>query len=560
MHQLILHSMAATVIAAAIAVCGAAGEPPDPTPQDSLVWVADNGDGTYSNPVLYADYSDPDAIRVGDDYYLTSSSFAHFPGLPVLHSRDLVNWRIIGHALQQYPSGDFNAPQHGMGVWAPAMRYHNGEFYIYFGDPDRGVFMTKSKKPAGPWEPLRLIRKVTGWIDPCPFWDDDGTAYLVHAWANSRVGIKSILAINKMDPEGTAVLDDGIVVFVGHANHPTIEGPKLYKRNGYYYIFAPAGGVKPGWQTVLRSRNIFGPYEDRKVLEQGSTNVNGPHQGAWVDTPGGEDWFLHFQDRYAYGRIVHLQPMRWVDDWPVIGLDHDKNGIGEPVKSFRKPKADNPGARGEPQASDEFDTPVTGLQWQWNGNPDTNWFSLLGGQMRLNSQPFTASTRNLWNVPALLLQKMPAPAFSATSQFEFRAKSPGEIAGLIVFGLDYSYIGIQKTKKGLRLLQSVCLRADKGSHEQVVDSVDVRGTGVTFRVEVKPENREEIIPKVLCTFAYSLDGREFVRLGSVFVAREGVWVGAKVGLFNAAPELSAATGYAGVDWFRVRTLRPTKDH
>ncbi len=548
--------MAVAVSAAAIAVCGAAGGLPDTTPPDSLVWHADNGDGTYSNPVLYADYSDPDAIRVGDDFYLTASSFAHFPGLPVLHSRDLVNWRIIGHAIQRYPSELFNAPQHGMGVWAPAIRFHNGEFYIYFGDPDRGVFMTKSKNPAGPWEPLTLIRKVTGWIDTCPFWDDDGTAYLVHAWANSRAGIKSILAINKMNPEGTAILDDGIVVFVGHANHPTIEGPKLYKRNGYYYIFAPAGGVKPGWQTVLRSKSVFGPYEDRKVLEQGSTNVNGPHQGAWVDTRGGEDWFVHFQDRYAYGRVIHLEPMRWVDDWPVIGIDYDKNGIGEPVKSFGKPKVDYKGPRDEPQTSDEFDFPAIGMQWQWNGNPDSDWYSLEKGRMRLRSQLFTDSTRNLWDVAALMLQKLPAPAFSATSRLDLHAKKAGEVAGLIIFGMDYAYVGIQKTRHGFRLIQNVCRKADKGSPEQTIDSVDVKGPTVTFRVDVKPENPEEIIPKVRCSFSYSLDGASYARIGEVFVAREGVWVGAKVGLFSSAPARAAAAGYADVDWFHVRAIPP----
>jgi len=209
-------------------------------------WIPDNGNGSYKNPIIYADYSDPDVIRVDDDYYMTASSFSHFPGLPILHSRDLVNWKIIGHAALQYPFDEFSEPQHGKAIWAPSMRYHNGEYFIYVGDPDRGVFLTKAKNPAGPWEPMRLIRKLTGWIDPCPLWDDDGNAYLVHAWANSRVGVKSILAVNKMNKEGTEILDDGIVVFVGHFNHPTIEGPKFHKRNGYYYIFAPAGGVKPG--------------------------------------------------------------------------------------------------------------------------------------------------------------------------------------------------------------------------------------------------------------------------------------------------------------------------
>ena len=215
------------------------------------VWIPDSGNETYTNPIIQADYSDPDAIRVGDDYYMTSSSFSHFPGLPILHSKDLVNWKIISHAVSNYPLPEFNSVQHGNGIWAPAIRFHKGEFYIYFGDPDNGVFMTKAKDPRGPWEPLQLIRKAKGWIDTCPFWDEDGNAYLVHAWARSRSGIKHIITVNKMSADGKTILDDGVKVFCDSVNHNTMEGPKVYKRNGFYYIFAPAGGVKPGWQTIL---------------------------------------------------------------------------------------------------------------------------------------------------------------------------------------------------------------------------------------------------------------------------------------------------------------------
>jgi beta-xylosidase len=305
-------------------------------PQQS--WISDNGDGTYTNPIIFADYSDPDVIRVGEDFYLVSSSFSHTPGLPVLHSRDLVSWEIVGHAVQNLPSPIFQTPQHGNGVWAPSIRYHQGEFWIFYGDPDLGIFMVNTKNPAGSWESPVLVKEAKGWIDPCPLWDDDGNAYLVHVWAKSRAGFNSILTINKLSPNGTSILDAGIVVFDGHGQHPTIEGPKIYKRNGYYYIFAPAGGVKNGWQTVLRSKDIYGPYEDKIVLEQGSTTINGPHQGAWVELTSGESWFIHFQDRGAYGRIVHLQPMQWQDDWPTMGVDFDGNGIGEPVSMYRKPE------------------------------------------------------------------------------------------------------------------------------------------------------------------------------------------------------------------------------
>ena len=327
-------------------------------------------DGTYTNPIIDADYSDPDVIRVGNDFYLTASSFNCIPGLPILHSKDLVNWRIIGHALQEQPPRDvFARPQHGNGVWAPAIRFHNNYFYIFYGYPDFGIYMVKSRHAAGPWSEPLLMRPARGWIDPAPFWDDDGNAYLVHAWANSRSGIKSILTINRMSPDGTKLLDDGKTVFDGRVNHPTIEGPKLYKRYGYYYIFAPAGGVATGWQTVLRSKNIYGPYEDRIVMDRGKTDINGPHQGAWVELESGESWFVHFQDRGAHGRVVHLQPLKWINDWPVIGIDVDGDGKGEPVAKHRKPDVGREYPLRVPQTSDEFAGIKLGLQWQWHANP-----------------------------------------------------------------------------------------------------------------------------------------------------------------------------------------------
>ena len=255
------------------------------------VWNPDNGDGTYKNPIIYADYSDPDVIRVGDDFYMTASSFSCFPGLPILHSKDPVNWTIIGHAIPKHPVAEqFAKPFHGGGIWAPAIRFHDGVFYIFVGDPDNGVYVLKSKNPAGPWDPPILIKQAKGWIDTCPFWDDDGQAYMVHAFANSRAGVKNILHINRISPDGTKLLDDGKLVVDGNkdSTYNTIEGPKLYKRNNYYYIMAPGGGVSKGYQIVFRSKNIYGPYESRIVLDSGKTNVNGPHQGGWVETQAGE--------------------------------------------------------------------------------------------------------------------------------------------------------------------------------------------------------------------------------------------------------------------------------
>jgi len=517
-----------------------------PAQSVSKVWVADNGDGTYKNPVLHADYSDPDAVRVGDDYYMTSSSFNAAPGLPVLHSKDLVNWRLVGHVFRRQPPYDvFDKTQHGGGVWAPAIRFHNGEFYIFYPDPDRGIYMTKARDAAGPWSEPLLIKEARGWIDPCPLWDDDGNAYLVSATAASRSGIKSILVVSPMSPDGTKLTGDPVIVFDGHAKHPTVEGPKFYKRNGYYYIFAPAGGVEQGWQLVLRSRNVYGPYEERTVLAQGKTPVNGPHQGAWVETRTGESWFLHFQDKGPYGRIVHLQPVRWVNDWPVMGSDPDGDGTGEPVLRHRKPNVGTTHPVVTPLESDEFDGTRLGLQWQWFANPQTNWMFLggTGGYLRLLNVPLPEGFRNFWDVPNILAQKFPAPAFTATTKVTFTARHDDERAGLIVTGLDYSYLSLKKKGEQLFVSQTVCKDADKGTPETETAPQAVKGDTFYLRVKVSEG--------AVCQFSYSADGRSYTPVGQPFRARQGRWIGSNVGLFAVRRGTAREVGYADFDWFRV---------
>ncbi len=216
----------------------------------------------YTNPVLHIDYSDPDVCRVGEDYWMTASSFNCFPGLPILHSRDLVHWTLYNYALTGYDQ----PLQHGEGVWAPAIRYHEGWFYIFVGDPDRGIFMVRTQDPRRRWEdPVWLVRGK-GFIDPCPLWDDDGNAWLSHALAGSRAGLKSVILVAPMAPDGSRLLEPSRIVYDGHDTQPTIEGTKFYKRDGKYYIFAPAGGVATGWQTVLRSDTPLGPWEERIVM------------------------------------------------------------------------------------------------------------------------------------------------------------------------------------------------------------------------------------------------------------------------------------------------------
>ena len=514
----------------------------------SKVWVADQGNGTYKNPVLYADYSDPDVCRVGDDFYMTASSFNCIPGLPVLHSKDLVNWTLIGHAVTKLPPDTiFSRPQHGNGIWAPSIRYHNDEFYIYYGDPDFGIYMTKTKDPAGEWEPLTLVKPGKGLIDSCPLWDDDGQVYLVYAYAGSRANIKSLLMVTRLSPDGKQAIGESRVIYDGHDADPTVEGPKFNKRNGYYYIFAPAGGVSTGWQLALRSKNVYGPYERRVVMAQGNTKINGPHQGGWVNTPTGEDWFVHFQDVGTAGRLVHLQPMVWKNDWPVIGEDKDGDGCGDPVLTWKKPNVGKTYPVATPAESDEFDGATLGLQWQWHANPQPWWHfaNQEKGCLSLYSVPIPEKYRNLWDVPNLLLQKIPAPEFTATIKLTFKPNPQikGERAGLVVMGQDYALLSLENTTNGFVLSQAECMRAERGVPEQVNASATLKDPTVYLRVTVKSGS--------VCMFSYSTDGNKFTELGKSFHAREGRWIGAKVGMFCSRPVWNNDGGRIEVDWFRI---------
>lgn len=514
----------------------------------SNVWVADLGNGKFKNPILNADYSDPDAIRVGDDYYMTASSFNHAPGLPLLHSKDLINWTIINHILPvQKPVDVFNKVQHGNGVWAPAIRYHNKEFYVFYPDPDFGIYMTKASNPKGQWSEPVLVFEGKGLIDPCPFWDADNKNYLAFAYAGSRAGLKSVLSIARLNASCTKVLDKGVIVYDGHELDPTIEGPKVYKRNGYYYLFAPAGGVSTGWQLVLRSKNIYGPYERKVVMDQGSTTVNGPHQGAWVDTQTGQDWFLHFQDKNAYGRVVHLQPMKWRNDWPIIGVEKNKSGKGEPVMVYQKPNVGKIYPIVSPAESDEFNSPLLGKQWQWQANPDGTWLMPgNNGHLRLYTKKVPDDTKNLLDVPNILTQKFPADRFMVTVKLKLTGndKIENEKTGLAVIGQDYSHLFIKNTSKGQSLVLGVCKKGLTGGKDSEKELVEVKkGAYVFLRVTV--------VEGAKCSWSYSLDGQSFVDVGEEFVAKPGKWIGATLGLYAIRDTQINDAGYADIDWFRV---------
>lgn len=505
--------------------------------------------GKYTNPIIHADYSDPDVIAVGNDFYMTASSFNAVPGLPILHSKDLVHWSLIGYALQELiPADSFVAPQHGKGVWAPSIRFHKGMFYIFYPDPDFGIYVIKSKSITGPWTAPLLVESGKGLIDPCPLWDDNGKLYLVHAFAGSRAGFKSVLVMKELNPEASRVTGNAVLVYDGHGIDATVEGPKLHKRNGYYYLFAPAGGVATGWQLVLRSKNIYGPYERKVVLHQGNTSINGPHQGAWVHTAANEDWFIHFQDKQAYGRVVHLQPVQWKNDWPVIGMDSNSDGIGEPVDQYRLPIV--PGHNPVPvlPASDQFESVVIGRQWQWHTNPQAYWAfpSPATGTLRLNAVLMPVSAKNWWDIPNLLLQKFPAEQFSVVTKLSFSGNTTGESIQFGVMGLNYASIGLTKKADGIYITYHHCLEAEKGTAAIEQTLAQHAAKDIYLSIAVRQG--------AVCTFGYSLNGIDFKTLDEPFIATPGKWIGAKFGFACTRKLATNDAGFADIDWVEVKKI------
>ncbi len=501
----------------------------------------------YQNPILYADYSDPDAIRVGEDYYMVASSFTYLPGVPLLHSRDLVHWEIVNYCVRALPFEKYDRPSHGSGTWAPSIRYHDGQFIVFIPLPDEGILVARSADPYGEFQ-LNLLCESKGWIDTCPLWDDDGRAYMVFALARSRCGVKHRLMMTEMDPDCTRLIGEPKVIFDGELMAPTTEGPKIYKHDGEYLILAPSGGVATGWQSAFRSKNVWGPYEYRVVMHQGTSQVNGPHQGGWVTAPDGRDWFIHFQDVHELGRITHLQPMCFNGGWPFIGSDLDGDGIGEPVSEWRLPVEGQP--LYEIAQSDDFPGGRPGIQWQWQANPNMRFFAPeeRPGALRLACLVNDARENLLWYAPNALTQIPQHPALVATVRAELsREGAPGDMASLGVIGHAYGYLGLQRTESGCRLALY---------HGEVTEKT-FEGVAVETVEEERPWNgsavylRLEIFPDKTYGFAYSENGEEYSPIGTRYPLHRATWTGAKLCLWACNRDNRPSTGYGEFSGFRV---------
>lgn len=546
------------------------------TVNTNCLWKSDLGEGYFRNPVLFTDYSDPDVIRVGDTFYMTASSFSLVPGLPILVSKDLVNWELVNYAINEgLPGESYDKPRHGCGIWAPSIRYHDNKFWIFVGLPDEGIFVTHTEDPYGQWSPLTPLIEAKGFIDPCPVWTEDGKAYVVHAYAKSRTGFKSILGAFEMTPDCKEVLSEDQFIFDGTETQPTIEGPKVYLRNGYIYILSPAGGVKTGWQTALRGKDIYGPYEEQIVLEQGNSYINGPHQGGLVDTPDGEEWFLHFQDRGVYGRICHLQKVEWKEDWPVMGI-HVDGHTGQPATVYRKPSGCPMVTPHEPETSDDFSKGKLGLQWQWMANKKEDYYSFSEKGLRLHCVNPSGDTKpNLWQCGNLLTQKITCPSFVMDAKIDVSALPESGRCGVLMLGGQYSGIEFGRGKDvwHVRYMMSEGEKEPTGEtvlyqEEWIEDTKEIyvrilfRGDGSSmFLCSSKSEFIEQGTKIVLePNFEWEeTQKRAFPRVYNCLITPpyypgKAMWTGAKTALYCIDSMVEKSEGYMEVSYVNCTAL------
>ena len=395
------------------------------------VW-GDQGNGTYRNPVLFSDYSDPDVCRVGEDYYLIASEM-NFMGMQVLHSRDLVNWSLIGQIFRRLPGDPYDRfERYGRGSWAPSIRFHEGVFHVFFCTPEEGLWLATARDPAGPWT-LRHVFAVEGWEDPCPYWDEEGNAWLMH----STLGAGPLI-LHRMAPDCSRLLDEGREILRGDG----MEGPKIYRWGQKILLLSPQGGTSMGWQVAALADRIEGPYETRVVMRQGRTWINGPHQGGLVDAPNGEWWFLHFSTCGFAGRVVYLEPVTLDGEWPVIGRPVPGKTWGEPVAMYRKPSLPE-----MPLSCPATSDPLhgrPGLQWQWNHNPVEGGWSCVRRPGCFSVKGSGHPVAELHRIPNLLTQKLVGSSGQIRVTVHAEELEEGQMAGITLFGREPTIFAVRK--------------------------------------------------------------------------------------------------------------------
>lgn len=485
-------------------------------------WTADNGNGTFTNPLFYDEFSDPDVIRVGDDYYLAGTTMHAVPGVVVLHSRDLVNWENVSYCFDRFDFDDeaFSLKNHrdiyGQGIWAPCIRYANDQFYIFSNVNGKGLQCFTSKDIRGPWTHHNLKGNIH---DLGVLFDDDGKIYAIHGYGTVRC--------TELQPDMSGPVEGSERVIIPEGNGVG-EGHHMYKIDGKYYLIST--DYAPNGRTLCsRADNIWGPYETRvisadetygyhsvgrtnmprgekyRIGEDGTkfsispsgvdaTGCENAHQGGIVQATDGSWWALLMQDFHSIGRTVCLMPMTWVDGWPMVGLP---GNLGRAPRTYFKPVITSDSPRAPYDRNENFNGRNLGRVWQWNHNPDDKMWSLKGGRLRLNSMP---AEQLMW-ARNTLTQRVIGPKSITTVELYVKGMKDGDVAGLGNINVPCSWIGVVKDGK------SFTLRCFEQLNNDTVDvPVDLAKGKIWLRCVGEYDDNQT-------QYAYSTDGVTFQNLG-----------------------------------------------
>lgn len=489
-------------------------------------------DGMYYNPVLPADFSDLDCILVGKDYYAITSTFQYSPGVAVLHSKDLVNWNIIGHAVEDIRQigSDMNwdrMNRYGRGIWAGTIRYHDGKFYVLFGTPEEGFFTTWAEKPEGPWAPLTNILPEPGWDDCSAIWDEKGQAYFIGT--HFKGGYKTY--IFKMAPDCSSI-DTGSATLVNQGDGR--EASKLIKVNDWYYLIYSK--VENGIRFVVgkRTKNIAGSWSEEKQLMAYNRESNEPNQGGIIEGPDGKWYFLTHHGRGDWeGRVASLLPVSWINDWPVMGKVGE-DGLGYMVWSGEMPIKKK--YKRKKNFFDDFKTKKLDVNWEWNYYPRNEMWSLTEkkGHLRMRAVKPLADN-NLKKIPNILTQRIyRTPHSEVTVKMDVQKMETGQIAGLCHYAKTWTYIGISHTNGSLNIVFNEDGKSEttKIEHTKTIWFRSVWGLDGLNR------------------FSYSTDGKSFTEFGTPYQFTWGDYRGTRVGIFTCNEKNE--NGYIDVDYFEYQ--------
>ena len=492
--------------------------------------VADNGNGTYTNPVVRADIPDPDVIRVGDTYYMVSTTMVHFPGATILKSKDMVNWEYCANPLEKLLDDDRYNLRNGQnfyskGMWACSMKYHDGKFYILINGNDSRAWLLTATDPEGKWTVKRLAHN---YYDPGMLFDN-GKVYV--ACGNGNI------QMCELDEDFNFIKEKRVISKEGTG----LEGCHLYKVGDYYYIYATYGGW-PSGQVAFRSTNIFGPYEEKMLLEKYiDGKVNTIHQGSLIDTPDGNEWWTIMQeDKGAMGRMPNLQPVTWEDGWPIVGNN------GKPYTTYTKPNVGATYPITVLSTTDSFRSYPLGLQWEWNHTPDNGAWTLFErpGWLRLKTGAVVEKLTQARNMLTQRIYAYTNKASKGTVRIDVSHLQEGDRAGICVFQDPYAYIAVEKKDGKCRLVwRQDQLRTNDGfTPKETAKKLTIPDV-VYLRATMNYNDSKT-------KFYYSLDNKTFTPLGdqTTLSFNLTVFVGARFGLFCYATQENEERGYADFDW------------